>query len=58
MEAWYHRGVVKAKLGDTDSARSDLTTAKQLAENSGNNEFMIIIDAALSELDDGDSGGE
>ena len=54
-EAYCGLGIVKAKLGHITEARSDLIRAKQLAEKSGNNELIKIIDAALSKLENSSS---
>ncbi len=56
--AYCCRGIAKAKQGGTNSARSDLIRARQLAEQSGDNELMKIIDEALSYLDGIDKRGK
>ena len=54
-EAYAHRGVAKAELGNIDEARSDLQTALALLEQQGNADFKALVETWLRRLDQMDS---
>ena len=50
-KAYYKRGLDYASLGDKEKARRDFLKARELAEQSGKDQSLNLIDGALSELD-------
>ena len=50
-EAYAHRRVAKAELGNIDEARSDLQTTLELAERQGNPDFKAFVEKWLQRLD-------
>lgn len=50
-EAYCNRGVTYDSLGDKEKARRDLLKARELVEQSGNDQSLNLIDDALSKLD-------
>lgn len=48
---YFYRGICKGRLGDTESAKSDLQTAYVYAETNNNTRLQTIIERSLSSTD-------
>ena len=54
-EAYFNRGRACASVGDKEKARRDLLKARELVEQSSNDQSLNLIDEALSKLDNGNN---